>query len=91
MPLQKDLKNHMSSETESIVKYLFSDCNVLFWPAHQQKTFKSFKCLKLAGNFIPWFLLTVFLTTEKAISLVSVEEMGHSVLNWTVPFIFIDE
>lgn len=49
----------MSSETESIVKYLFSDCNVLFWPAHQQKTFKSFKCLKLAGNFIPWFLLTV--------------------------------
>lgn len=60
MPLQKDLKNHMSSETESIVKYLFSDCNVLFWPAHQQKTFKSFKCLKLAGNYIPWFLLTVF-------------------------------
>ena len=39
MPLQKDWlflkklkKNLMSSETESIVKYLFWDCYVLFWP-----------------------------------------------------------
>lgn len=44
MPLQKDWlfffffqkKNLMSSETESIVKYLFWDCYDLFWPSHHQ-------------------------------------------------------
>lgn len=61
MPLQKDWllllvkefsKNHMSSETESIVKYLFWDSYVLF-PAQSLPAdfFKNpFKCLKLVGK-----------------------------------------
>lgn len=80
----------MSSEAESIVKYLFSDY-VLFWPSHHQKTFIPFKCLKVAGNFIPWlpFSFLFFLNHRKDnFSCL----MGHSVLkNWTVPFICIEE
>ena len=62
MPLQKDWlfffffffqkkKNLMSSETESIVKYLFWDCYVIFWPSHHQLILNPYKCLKRGWKF----------------------------------------
>ena len=62
MPLQKDWhfffsqKNLMSSETESIVKYLFLRLLCFILAQVSPANFNPFKCLQLAGNLPPPFI-----------------------------------
>lgn len=58
MPLQKDLKKSCPQKLRVLWNIYFQIVMFYFGPLISRKL-KSFKCLNLAGNFIPRFLLTV--------------------------------